>query len=88
MAQRFDKPGTLLRGPDGKLYFIPDDALAAHQLEQETANSVNRAEVFDRHIFGIASSPRDVGLSVIEDKVPVAIVNLAAVRRPPKRERT
>jgi hypothetical protein len=88
MAKRFNKPGTLLRGPDGALYFIADDALAAYKLEEETAASVNRARVFDRHVFGTAGSPNEVGLSAIEDKVPVAIVNLSAVRKRPSRKKT
>jgi hypothetical protein len=85
MVKRFENPGTLLRGPDGGLYFIADDALAAHKLEDETAESVNRARVFDRFVFGAAVSPREVGLSAIEDNAPVAIVDLSALRqqRPP-----
>lgn len=88
MAQRFKEPGTLLRGPDGSLYFISDKALSAHKLDSGVAQGVNRARVFDRIAFGKAGSPREVGLSSIEDNVRVAIVDLAAVRRSRRKKGT
>jgi hypothetical protein len=76
--------GTLLRGPDGYLYFISDEALRAYRLSDKQAEPVSRRAVFDRQILGVATTPaavRDLGL-VAGDDVPttVTIVDLSATR--------
>ena len=35
-----EKEGTLLRGPDGKLYFVPDEALKAYALDDKKTSAL------------------------------------------------
>jgi hypothetical protein len=73
--------GILMRGPDGALYHIPLNALVAHKLSGERAESVKKSGVFDRQTLGRATSPRGIGLSSDDEPTQTGIVDLSAIFR-------
>jgi hypothetical protein len=77
-----EKVGTLLRAPDGKLYFVPDDALAPFVVDDK-----RRTALEDRFGEGLKASIVNLpGKNVAEAGVNAAgtqnvlLCNLAALR--------
>jgi hypothetical protein len=54
-------PGTLLRGPDGKLYFIPQDKLAPFQVPEKGTQQME-AKLAGTMAATHTSIPADWGL--------------------------
>jgi hypothetical protein len=76
--------GTLLRGADGELYFIPDDKLDAFRLDQrKTQGARNLLDgAGDLVTLSVAAGPavRRAGLRAA-DTTTVSVVNVGAIRR-------
>lgn len=77
--------GTLIRGADGALYFVPDEKLEAFRVPDRTAHAA-RDQLGDKgqtQILGTLSGDvvqNKLGLRA-DDNTTVSVVNIAAIRR-------
>lgn len=74
------RPGTLLRGPDGRLYFIPDEALDAFQVPDKAIPTVTEfMEPASYAIEDASSEPISVRAHrAVLTKTQGTVVNIAA----------
>lgn len=84
-AQEREGGGTLVRGADGALYFIPDDKLQAFRLSEERADSAREliGSGGDLVTVTVARGPavKRSGL-LVGGSDTVSVVNVAAIRQP------
>jgi hypothetical protein len=87
MATKKDESGgTLVRGADGELYYIPDAKLEAFRLPQAKATAARKliGSGSDVLPLSVVRGPavRKAGLSM-EDYTIVSVVNVGAIRNVP-----
>lgn len=83
--QKQEKGGSLIRGADGALYFIPDEKLSSFKLPEEEAYLAEKL-LFHPDNFQFASSIRG---RLVEDSLglrasgstTVSIMNLSSIRQ-------
>jgi hypothetical protein len=84
MAAKDEDGGTLLRGADGELYFIPDDKLAAFKLEEKQTDNARKLikGAGDLVTVSVLAGPtvRRAGLRAA-DTTTVSVVSVGAIRR-------
>lgn len=91
MAQDKDTPGggTILRGDDGELYFIPQDALEAFRLDDKRSAAVEetigavRGRGDSGELLSTLPAPvgRRLGLLASDNEPTQVAVNIGAMRR-------
>jgi hypothetical protein len=84
MAEK-EAGGTLMRGPDGGLYYIPDDKLEAFRLPEdqipETPDLMGKEGDLPNASALKGPAVQRAGL-VASDTTTVSVVNIAAIRQP------
>jgi hypothetical protein len=85
MAARTEEAGgTLVRGADGELYFIPDEKLDAFRLPQTKAGSARKLVAGSGEVMTLSvlrgPAVRKAGLAASETTT-VSVVNVGAIRQ-------
>lgn len=75
--------GTLIRGADGTLYFIPDSKLQSFRVPDDKASSVQRVLSQQERVVSVdiirGRPARDTSL-IGSDSATISVANVAAIR--------
>lgn len=82
MSNEPNQTGMIIRGADGKTYYVTDEDLAPHQLSDEQVAQIEKMYAVDSSVFQVIdeSELQSVGLKANAAVVAV-IVSVASLRK-------